>query len=180
MVYGGYLEPMYAGVGGELLYRPMGERWSIGADLNYVRQRDFEQDFGLRDYRTITGHITAYTKLPFDLDAAVSVGRYLARDWGTTIDISREFSNGVKFGGWVTRTNVSTEEFGEGSFDKGIYISIPFDEMMSVSTMSRANIAWAPLTRDGGAMLHRQYSLHTMTDGRNQDAFYENFGKITE
>ncbi|MFH6564800.1 YjbH domain-containing protein [Pseudomonas kulmbachensis] len=180
MVYGGYLEPMYAGVGGELLYRPMGERWSVGADLNYVRQRDFDQGFGLRDYRTVTGHITSYTKLPFDLDAAVSVGRYLARDWGTTIDISREFTNGVKFGGWVTRTTASKEEYGEGSFDKGIYISIPFDEIMSVSTMSRANIAWAPLTRDGGAMLHRQYSLHTMTDGRNRDAFYENFEKITE
>ena len=180
MVYGGYLESMYAGVGGELLYRPMGERWSIGADLNYVRQRDFDQGFGLRDYKTVTGHITSYTKLPFDLDAAVSVGRYLARDWGTTIDISREFTNGVKFGGWVTRTTASSEEYGEGSFDKGIYISIPFDEMMSVSTMSRANIAWAPLTRDGGAMLHRQYSLHTMTDGRNRDAFYENFQKITE
>jgi len=180
MVYGGYLESMYAGVGGELLYRPMGERWSIGADLNYVRQRAFDQGFGLRDYRTVTGHVTTYTKLPFDLDAAVSVGRYLARDWGTTIDISREFTNGVKFGGWVTRTTASSEEYGEGSFDKGIYISIPFDEMMSVSTMSRANIAWAPLTRDGGAMLHRQYSLHTMTDGRNRDAFYENFEKITE
>lgn len=180
MVYGGYLESMYAGVGGELLYRPMGERWAIGADLNYVRQRDFDQGFGLRDYRTVTGHVTTYTKLPFDLDAAVSVGRYLARDWGTTIDISREFTNGVKFGGWVTRTTASKEEYGEGSFDKGIYISIPFDEMMSVSTMSRANIAWAPLTRDGGAMLHRQYSLHTMTDGRNRDAFYENFEKITE
>ena len=180
MVYGGYLESMYAGVGGELLYRPMGERWSIGADLNYVRQREFDQGFGLRDYRTVTGHITSYTKLPFDLDAAVSVGRYLARDWGTTIDISREFTNGVKFGGWVTRTTASKEEYGEGSFDKGIYISIPFDEMMSVSTLSRANIAWAPLTRDGGAMLHRQYSLHTMTDGRNRDAFYENFEKITE
>ncbi|WP_338660003.1 YjbH domain-containing protein [Pseudomonas bubulae] len=180
MVYGGYLESMYAGVGGELLYRPMSERWSIGADLNYVRQRDFDQGFGLRDYRTVTGHVTTYTKLPFDLDAAVSVGRYLARDWGTTIDISREFTNGVKFGGWVTRTTASKEEYGEGSFDKGIYISIPFDEMMSVSTMSRANIAWAPLTRDGGAMLHRQYSLHTMTDGRNRDAFYENFEKISE
>lgn len=180
MVYGGYLEPMYAGIGGELLYRPMGERWSIGADLNYVSQREFDQGFGLRDYKTLTGHVTTYTKLPFDLDAAVSVGRYLARDWGTTIDISREFTNGVKFGGWVTRTTASKEEYGEGSFDKGIYISIPFDEMMSVSTMSRANIAWAPLTRDGGAMLHRQYSLHTMTDGRDRDAFYENLGKITE
>ncbi len=180
MVYGGYLEPMYAGVGGELLYRPMGQRWSVGADLNYVRQRDFDQGFGLRDYRTITGHITTYTKLPYDLDAAVSVGRYLARDWGTTIDISREFTNGVKFGGWVTRTTASKEEFGEGSFDKGIYISIPFDEMMSLSTTSQANVIWAPLTRDGGARLGRQYSLQTMTDGRNIDAFYENFGKITE
>lgn len=180
MVYGGYLESMFAGVGSEILYRPLGENWSIGADINYVRQRDFNQGFGLRDYRTVTGHITSYTKLPFDLDAAVSVGRYLARDWGTTIDISREFTNGVKFGGWVTRTTASKEEFGEGSFDKGIYISIPFDEMMAVSTMNRANLTWAPLTRDGGAMLHRQYSLHTMTNGRNLEAFYENFGKITE
>ena len=180
MVYGGYLESMFAGLGGEILYRPIGERWSLGADLNYVRQRDFDQGFGLRDYSTVTGHITSYTKLPFDLDAKISVGRYLARDWGTTFDISREFTNGVKFGGWVTRTTASKKEFGEGSFDKGIYISIPFDEMMSVSTMNRANIAWAPLTRDGGAMLHRQYSLHTMTDGRNRDAFYENFEKITE
>lgn len=180
MVYGGYLEAMYAGVGGELLYRPMGERWSIGADVNYVRQRDFDQGFDLRDYRTVTGHVTTYTKLPFDLDGAVSVGRYLARDWGATLDISREFPNGVKFGGWITRTTASKEDFGEGSFDKGIYVSIPFDEMMSLSTMSRANIIWSPLTRDGGARLGRQYSLQTMTDGRNLDAFYENFGKITE
>ena len=180
MVYGGYLESMFAGVGGELLYRPMGERWAVGADLNYVRQRDFDQGFGLRGYKTLTGHITTYTELPFDLQAAVSVGRYLARDWGTTIDLSHEFSNGVKFGGWVTRTTASKEEYGEGSFDKGIYISIPFDELMSVSTMRRANLVWAPLTRDGGARLNRQYSLHTMTDGRNSDAFYKNFEKITE
>ena len=180
MVYGGYLESMFAGVGGELLYRPMGERWSVGADLNYVQQRDFDQGFGLRGYKTLTGHITTYTELPFDLQAAVSVGRYLARDWGTTIDLSHEFSNGVKFGGWVTRTTASKEEYGEGSFDKGIYISIPFDELMSVSTMRRANLAWAPLTRDGGARLNRQYSLHTMTDGRNSDAFYKTFEKITE
>jgi hypothetical protein len=171
---------MFAGVGGELLYRPMGERWALGADLNYVRQRDFDQGFGLRDYKTVTGHITTYTELPYDLQAAVSVGRYLARDWGATFDVSHEFSNGVKFGGWVTRTTASTEEYGEGSFDKGIYISVPFDELMSVSTMRRANLIWAPLTRDGGARLNRQYSLYTMTNGRDKDAFYKNFEKITE
>ncbi|MCY1393802.1 Exopolysaccharide biosynthesis protein YbjH [compost metagenome] len=180
MVYGGYLEWMFAGVGGELLYRPMGQRWALGADLNYVRQRDFDQHFGLRDYTTVTGHVTTYTELPYDIQSAVSVGRYLAQDWGVTFDLSRQFKNGVKFGGWVTRTTASEEEFGEGSFDKGIYISIPFDEVMSVSTMRRANIVWSPLTRDGGARLGRQYSLYTMTDGRNSDMFYQNFEKITE
>lgn len=180
MVYGGYLESMFAGVGGEVLFRPAGQRWSVGADLNFVRQRNFDQGFGLRDYSTVTGHITGYTDLPFEAQAAVSVGRYLARDWGTTIDLSREFSNGVRFGGWVTLTTATKEEYGEGSFDKGIYISIPFDELMSMSTMRRANIVWAPLTRDGGARLNRSYSLHTMTDSRDSDLFYRNFEKITE
>lgn len=180
MVYGGYLESMFAGVGGEVLFRPTGQRWSVGADLNFVRQRNFDQGFGLRDYSTVTGHITGYTDLPFDTQAAVSVGRYLARDWGTTIDLSREFRNGVRFGGWVTLTTATKEEYGEGSFDKGIYISIPFDELMSVSTMRRANIVWTPLTRDGGAKLVRSYSLHSMTDSRDSDLFYRNFEKITE
>ena len=107
MVYGGYLESMFAGVGGEVLFRPAGQRWSVGADLNFVRQREFDQGFGLRDYSTVTGHITGYTDLPFEAQAAVSVGRYLARDWGTTIDLSREFRNGVRFGGWVTLTTAT-------------------------------------------------------------------------
>lgn len=180
MVYGGYLESMFAGVGGEVLFRPAGERWSVGADLNYVRQRDFDQGFGLRDYSTVTGHVTGYTDLPFDAQAAVSVGRYLARDWGATVDLSREFSNGVRFGAWATITTATSAEYGEGSFDKGIYLSIPFDEMMSMSTMRRANIVWSPLTRDGGARLNRSYSMHAMTDSRDSDLFYRNFEKITE
>jgi hypothetical protein len=180
MVYGGYLESMFAGVGAEVLFRPTGERWSLGADLNWVRQRDFDQGFALRDYSVVTGHITGYTDLPFDTLAAVSVGRYLAGDWGTTVDISREFFNGVRVGAWATITTASSAEYGEGSFDKGLYLSIPFDEMMSMSTMRRANLVWAPLTRDGGARLNRSYQLHSMTDSREGDMFYRNFEKITE
>lgn len=180
MVYGGYLESMFAGVGGELLFRPTGARWSLGADLNYVRQRDFDQGFGLRDYSVLTGHITGYTDLPHDTLAAISVGRYLAGDWGGTLDISREFSNGVRFGAWATVTTVVGAQYGEGSFDKGIYLSIPFDEMMSMSTMRRANLVWSPLTRDGGARLNRSFQLHSMTDSRDDDMFYRNFEKITE
>jgi hypothetical protein len=52
--------------------------------------------------------------------------------------------------------------------------------MMSMSTMRRANLVWAPLTRDGGARLSRSYQLHSMTDSREGDMFYRNFEKITE
>ncbi|MBK5518829.1 YjbH domain-containing protein [Pseudomonas sp. TH10] len=181
MLYGGYLESMYAGVGGEALYRPMGERWAVGLDMNWVKQRDFDQGFGLRDYSTITGNATLYYRSSFqDILGALSVGRYLARDLGVTLDLSREFSNGVRFGGWLTVTNATKEEYGEGSFGKGIYFSIPFDELMSSSTTRRASLAWSPLTRDGGAGLGRSYSLYSLTERRNIDLFHSNFYKVTE
>ncbi|HEY6509672.1 MAG TPA: YjbH domain-containing protein, partial [Vicinamibacterales bacterium] len=63
--------------------------------------------------------------------------------------------------------NVSAEEFGEGSFDKGVYLSIPFDTLLTRSTNSYANILWRPLTRDGGAMLARGPSLYGLTRARS-------------
>ena len=104
----------------------------------------------------------------------------MAKDYGATLDLSREFSNGVRFGGWVTITNATKEEYGEGSFGKGIYFSIPFDELMASSTTRRANLAWTPLTRDGGASLARSYSLYSLTERRNIDLFHNNFYKVTE
>ncbi|WP_447746925.1 YjbH domain-containing protein [Pseudomonas nicosulfuronedens] len=181
MVYGGYLESMYAGVGGELLYRPMNEDWALGANLDLVRQREFDQHFGLRDYQVATGFVTLYWQTGFqDILATASAGRYLARDWGGTLDLSRQFKNGVRFGAWATLTTANKEEFGEGSFDKGIYVSIPFDELMSSSTMRRANLTWDPLTRDGGARLSHYYSLYDLTDGRDQVMFQNLFGRIVK
>ncbi|MFR0689839.1 YjbH domain-containing protein [Enterobacterales bacterium AE_CKDN230030158-1A_HGKHYDSX7] len=179
MVYGGYLETMYAGIGGELLYRPMNEDWALGANLDLVRQRDFDQHFGLRDYQTATGFVTLYWQTGFeDILATVSAGRYLARDWGGTLDLSRQFKNGVRFGAWVTLTTANKEAYGEGSFDKGIYVSIPFDELMSSSTLRRANLSWDPLTRDGGARLNHYYSLYDLTDGRDPVMFQNRFGNM--
>lgn len=181
MAYAGMLESMYGGAGGEVLYRPFGERWALGADAAWVKQRSFEQDFSFRRYHIVTGHVTAYVDTGLDdTTLAVSVGRYLAGDWGGTIDISREFRNGVRMGAYATFTNADGKQFGEGSFDKGVYISIPFDLMLPRSTVNRANILWQPLFRDGGASLAHRYSLYTLTDDRDSDNFNENLQMITE
>jgi len=167
-VYGGLLEQMFAGAGGEYLYRPFNSRFAVGVDVNKVRQRAFEQDFDLQDYEVNTGHVTAYVDTGIeDILATVSVGQYLAGDKGVTVDVSREFRNGVRMGAFATRTNVSAEDFGEGSFDKGIYMTVPFSAFFTKSVPGDAMFLWRPLTRDGGAKLNRGFSLYGETEVRN-------------
>jgi hypothetical protein len=57
---------------------------------------------------------------------------------------------------------------------------VPFDELMTTSTMRRAELVWAPLTRDGGARLGRPFNLFGLTERRNVDLFHSNFRKIIE
>jgi hypothetical protein len=95
--------------------------------------------------------------------AKVSAGRYLAGDTGMTFDLSRVFRNGIRMGGYFTKTNVSAAQFGEGSFDKAIYLSIPFDAIFTTPTGSSANLTWQPLIRDGGAKLDRDIELYDVT-----------------
>jgi len=183
--YGGYLEMMYGGVGTEFLYRPLNSQWAFGFDVNYVKQRDPDSMFGFfseenhydphtnRPYRvqtgTLTGHATAYYQpdwFPNTL-LKISAGQYLTEDKGVTVDFSKQFDSGVIVGAYATKTNLSSEEYGEGSFTKGFYISIPFDLMTIKSTHSRATIVWSPLTRDGGQMVGRKYYLFDNTDARS-------------
>jgi len=170
-LYGGYLEPMFAGAGGEWLYRPFASPIAFGVDVNAVRQRDFRQDFSFRDYKTGTGHATLYWDTGWeDVVAKLSAGRYLAGDSGVTVDLSRAFRNGVIVGAYATKTNVSSEQFGEGSFDKGVYLAIPFDAMLTRTTGTTAHFLWRPLTRDGGAKLGRAVQLYDLTRLRGDRA----------
>ncbi|WP_373689578.1 YjbH domain-containing protein [Photobacterium pectinilyticum] len=184
--YGGYLEMMFGGVGGEVMYRPQNSNWALGVDLNYVVQRDPDSQFGFfteevqydpitnRNYRVQTGaptgHATLYYQpqwewLPNTL-FKVSAGQYLTEDYGVTVDFSKQFDSGVIAGAFVAQTNLSADEFGEGSYNKGFYLSIPFDVMTVKPSTNRATISWLPLTRDGGQMLNRKYELYSVTDAR--------------
>lgn len=170
-VYGGMLESMYGGVGAEWLYRPWHGRIAWGVDANHVRQRDFRQNLGFRDYAVNTGHATMYWDTGWnDVQVNLSVGRYLAGDVGATLEVKRTFRNGVAMGAWATKTNVSAAQFGEGSFDKGIYVTVPFDVMLPQSSPGAGSVVWNPLTRDGGARLARQFPLYELTRLRDRRA----------
>lgn len=168
-VYGGLLESMFAGVGFEWLYRPWNDRVAFGIDINRVQQRDFDQHFALRDYKVTTGHATFYWDTRWnDVRVNASIGQYLAGDRGVTVDVGRYFRNGAVIGAYATKTNVSSLQFGEGSFDKGIYVRVPLDAILAYSSKSVGNFVWTPLTRDGGAKLDRTLSLYDLSSSRDQ------------
>jgi hypothetical protein len=178
-VSAGYLEEMFAGFGGELLYRPFGQRWAIGVDLWAVRQRDFNVLFGLRNYSAITGHISAYYELPWhDVRVAVSAGQYLAGDKGVTFELFRKFSTGVQIGAWFTLTNVSAERFGEGSFDKGIRIIIPFEWAAPFATQTSYDLALRSIQRDGGQKLTGDTFLYGLTDASSYGTLLQEWNSV--
>ena len=127
----GLLEPHYAGVSGEILYKPAQSPFAVGVDIHRVRKREYDMRLDLRDYRVNIGHLNLYYDAGGMFDFEVNIGRYLAGDWGATTTISRKFGNGWEVGGYATFTDVPFETFGEGSFDKAIYVSIPIDWIIS-------------------------------------------------
>lgn len=167
--YAGYLELMFAGAGGEVLYRPAGSRWAVGLDVNHVRQRDPFNELGLLPYGTTTGHLTTYVHFPefHDVRLKVATGRFLAGDIGTHVDVSRRFASGMTLGAFAARTNVSAEQFGEGSFHKGLYLSIPLDLVTVRNTRTTGTLTWVPIQRDGGQMLNRATPLWSLTESRS-------------
>ena len=184
-LYGGYLESSFAGVGAEWLYRPWHSPVAFGVDVNHVKQRSFNQFFGFGSagtqtgYKVSTGHATVYWDTGWkDVQAKIAAGQYLARDRGVTLDLSRTFNNGVSVGAWATKTNISSAQFGEGSFDKGMYLKIPFDVLMTSRTGDWANLVYQPLTRDGGARLNRSFQLYGATTARGKrDTSYRPYNR---
>lgn len=169
MGYAGIFERMYGGVGGEIMWRPLDSNLAIGLDVNWVKQRDFNGAFGFRGYSTTTGFVTSYYQMPWleDTMLQAGVGRFLAGDTGAALQLQKRFDSGVIIGAFANLTNVSSEEYGEGSFTKGVFISIPFDLMGILPSRERVSATWVPLSRDGGQQLHRRAHLYPLTDARS-------------
>jgi len=157
MISGGILEDMFSGYGLEYLYFKQNTNYAYGFEVFNVRKRDYDWGFGHLDYKNLTYSANLYYRnygsIPFDMK--ISAGEYLAGDLGSTIEFKRQFSNGVSFGVFATFTDVSTEQFGEGSFDKGIIFNIPIYGNF-------INYTWRPLTKDPGAKIIRKNSLHDL------------------
>jgi len=178
-VSAGYLEQQHGGISSELLWKPVDSRLAFGAELNYTAQRDFEQLFGFQDYDVVSGHLSGYYSFSNGFHAQVDVGRYLAGDWGASFSLDREFDNGWRVGAYFTLTDVPFDEFGEGSFDKGIRITVPHDFFLGNASRDRVETTLQSLRRDGGARLEIDGRLYDIVrDGHTAGRFGDTFGRF--
>lgn len=176
----GLLEEMFGGVGGEIMYRPFKSKYALGLVAHRVKQRDFDQRFGFRDYKVNTGHFEFFYQFPSEVTAAVLAGQYLAGDRGVTLDLSKRFRTGFRLGVFATKTNLSSEEFGEGSFDKGFYFQIPTDIFLPSYSTGSVSFGFHPLTKDGGAFLFNHNALWSLYGNSEYDAIIRDWNYILD
>ncbi|MBI4030087.1 MAG: YjbH domain-containing protein [Proteobacteria bacterium] len=165
----GYLEEMYSGVGGEILYRPFGKTFAIGADAWQTFRRDplTDLNMGLYGNRVLSGHINAWYEFPdTDITLQARIGRYLAEDIGGTIELSRNFANGSKLSGFITATDSSDFDIFGGATNlySGIKISLPLGSAPIFPDGSASRISAVPLGRDTGQALDAPIKLYEATE----------------
>ncbi|QBX35446.1 YjbH domain-containing protein [Paracoccus liaowanqingii] len=174
----GLLERAYGGVSAEALWKPANSPLAFEAEVNRVRKRDFDQLFDFRDYEVTTGHVSAYYEFTQGFTAQLDLGRYLAGDEGATVTLTREFANGWQIGAYATKTNLSAEEFGEGSFDKGVTLSIPLGWATGQASRDRVSTNLRSLSRDGGSRLDVNGRLYDRVRESHTVDLYEGWGRF--
>ena len=178
----GYMEPMFAGVSTEVLYAPNNKNYAFGAEINAVKAREYTQLFGFREITgmpTINGHISGYFNTGYYFyNSQIDVGKYLAGDTGATLTVSRNFPNGWKVGGFFSLTDASFKEFGEGSFDKGIFMTVPFNSIVPYETTGSVSEKIKPIQGDGGARLDVPFRLYDMVNDKSKKSLLNTWGRI--
>lgn len=174
----GYLERAYGGLSGELLWAPPASRLALGVEANAVRKRDYDQAFGFQDFDTWTAFASGYYAFGQGWHGQLDVGRYLAGDVGATVSLDRVFENGWRVGAFATFTSASAEEFGEGSFDKGIRLAIPATFLSGDADGIGVSRTIRPILRDGGARLSVDGRLYGVVRGYGAPNVAREFGSF--
>ena len=159
----GILEEMYGGAGVEIMYKPFKQNFMISYDHYHVKRRTYEQRFKFfeNEDNIDTKHLNfSYMFVKPQILIKYSYGDYLAGDKGYTLDLSRYSNEGWRAGFYFSRTDMSYIEFGEGSFDKGFYFSIPNDVLFKTFSKGNIGLHIKTMTRDGGQKLN----LHNRLD----------------
>ena len=160
----GLFEIEYGGVSYEWLYYPVNSLWAIGLEYSLLKKRA-PHGVDFRDYtRKLHGFVPHkvrflgsqyFLNLYYDwrctnLEFKVSIGKFLANDYGVRTEVSRYFSSGLRLGFWYTYTNAHDVINHSVYHDKGIFLSVPLDIFYTKTSRSRWGYGMSAWLRDVG------------------------------
>ncbi len=180
----GYLEEMYAGLSGEILYRPFAKPWAIGTKMTLALKRDplTPLALGISPDHVLTGHINGYYEVPdSSITLKASLGRYLAEDVGGTFEIRNHFDNGVVMAATATLTNRADRDIygGRSNGYVGMEVSVPFGELPFLPDGSRMAINSYPMGRDFGQKIKSPTPLYEVSDPLSYRHITRHWSRLT-
>lgn len=164
LVEGGHLDPMYGGGGMEMRYQPLRARWSLGAAMHHVWKRPPTVQTIYRG----TGSTTGFAQAGWEGNdggtrSDLSLGRYLAGDWGGTFTLSRRFGTGVELALDATATTRTSR--------MGLTLTLPLIGFgQHVETLARMRVR--PMAREYAERLDRALTLSDLR-------FAAGYGRVT-
>jgi len=171
----GAFESAYAGLGMEVFRYFNDGLWGLGFESEWVRKRDPDNNFSLRDYpdKWYTPkymHLYAQVLPSQGIEAGLTLGEFLAGDRGVRVDVRRSFKY-FTLGAWYTKTNtdIFASPKNRGSDQKGVYITFPFSIFKSHDTPGYLSYAMTSFTRDPGASVRQPSSLYPMNPWSSPD-----------
>ncbi len=164
----GYLEEMYGGAGGEILYRPYGKTYALGVELWQAFKRDpyAPLNLGYSGDHVLSGHVNAWYEVPeTGITLQAKIGRYLAEDWGATLSVNHEFGNGADLSAFVTITDRSDYDlFGSTThLYHGLRLSLPLGNFRALPEGTGIITTAAPIGRDNGQSIDKPVDLFELT-----------------
>ncbi|HUG76894.1 MAG TPA: YjbH domain-containing protein, partial [Burkholderiales bacterium] len=164
----GIYEEMYSGAGGQALWLAPGGRWAADLAADWVKSRDFEGWFGHRDYHTVTAIASLNYRMAQGVTATVRAGRFLAKDEGVRLEVKRRFRSGFQVGAWFTVTNgedITSPGTPESPYyDKGVFMLMPLETLLTYDTQASATMSLSPWTRDVGQMVASPGDLYRILE----------------
>lgn len=178
----GYFEIEYAGLANEYLWYPLKYPFAVGIEGAILKKRNF-QGLGFQSkIRKLNGYVPSYRKFTgsqyflnmyyrwyqAELDFKVSVGKFLANDYGMRMQVSRFFKSGLRVYMWYTITNGNDHINGELYYDKGVGFSMPLDIFYTYSDRERWGYGMSAWLRDVGVQAATGLDLYEMISEERQ------------
>lgn len=180
----GLLEEMYAGHGGEILYRPVHSRLAFGAEgfLAFKRDPDTFLDLGLSGDRVLTGHINAWYDDPNNkVIWSGKIGRYLNEDFGGQIGFEKPFQNGARLSGFMALSDQRDYDLFGGTTHAhhGLRLHLPLGGFAPMPRYSALSLRSGPVGRDIAQSLAKPLDLYRATEGFSLGHLERNWTDIT-